>query len=543
VFCQAKPHPLGGAALYVVRTFLHAQNCAQRRDGVKKSKHYIPVNNSRKGQKTSRVSTGQEHSGQRIFKNTYLYGRKMQGKPRTFSESCLHCFDIVFFKPEGMNIAVVGTGYVGLVTGTCFAETGNHVICVDIDQDKVARLKKGEITIYEPGLELLFERNISQGRLHFTTDLKEAVSNADIIFLALPTPPGEDGSADLSYIMGVADQLGDLLDHYAVIVDKSTVPVGTAEKVADILRRKLDQKLFDVVSNPEFLREGAAVDDFMKPDRVVIGTSSERAATIMKRLYDPFVRQGNPVIFMDERSAEMTKYAANSYLATRISFMNEIANLCEKLGANVDMVRMGMGSDTRIGKRFLFPGVGYGGSCFPKDVMALGKTAEENEYDFKILKSVMTANALQKERLSQKISRYFQGDLTGRKIAVWGLAFKPNTDDIREAPALTIIEDLLTAGATIAAYDPEAMPNVQRMLGGRIQFGKDPYDVLKDADALAIVTEWALFRTPSFDDLERLLKNKVIFDGRNLYDLEQMADRGYYYESIGRPVVGANNES
>jgi UDPglucose 6-dehydrogenase len=442
-----------------------------------------------------------------------------------------------------MNIAVVGTGYVGLVTGTCFAETGNHVICVDIDQDKVARLKKGEITIYEPGLELLFERNISQGRLHFTTDLKEAISNADIIFLALPTPPGEDGSADLSYIMGVADQLGDLLDHYAVIVDKSTVPVGTAEKVAGIMRRKLDEKLFDVVSNPEFLREGAAVDDFMKPDRVVIGTSSERAATIMKRLYDPFVRQGNPVIFMDERSAEMTKYAANSYLATRISFMNEIANLCEKLGANVDMVRMGMGSDTRIGKRFLFPGVGYGGSCFPKDVMALGKTAEENEYDFKILKSVMAANALQKERLSQKISRYFKGDMTGRKIAVWGLAFKPNTDDIREAPALTIIEDLLAEGASIAAYDPEAMPNVQRILGDRIQFGKDPYDVLRDADALAIVTEWALFRTPNFDDVERLLKNKVIFDGRNLYDLEQMMDRGYYYESIGRPVVGANHES
>jgi UDPglucose 6-dehydrogenase len=436
-----------------------------------------------------------------------------------------------------MKITVVGTGYVGLVTGTCFAETGNHVICVDIDQQKVDKLQKGEITIYEPSLELLFERNIKQGRLHFTTQLKEAITDAEIIFLALPTPPGEDGSADLSYIMGVADQLGDMLNHYAVIVDKSTVPVGTADKVTEILARKLDRSMFDVVSNPEFLREGAAVDDFMKPDRVVIGTSSEKAANIMKRLYDPFVRQGNPVIFMDERSAEMTKYAANSYLATRISFMNEIANLCERVGANVDMVRMGMGSDTRIGKRFLFPGVGYGGSCFPKDVMALGKTAEENAYDFRILKSVMATNEKQKERLSQKISRFFNDDLTGKKIAIWGLAFKPNTDDIREAPALKIIEDLLAAGAKVAAYDPEAMSNVERLVGDKIDYGTDPYDVLVDADALAIVTEWALFRTPSFDAVERLLKNKIIFDGRNLYDLDQMKDKGFYYESIGRPIV------
>jgi UDPglucose 6-dehydrogenase len=436
-----------------------------------------------------------------------------------------------------MKITVVGTGYVGLVTGTCFAETGNHVICVDIDQQKVDKLQKGEITIYEPGLELLFERNIKQGRLHFTTHLKDAITDAEIIFLALPTPPGEDGSADLSYIMGVADQLGDMLDHYAVIVDKSTVPVGTADKVTEILARKLDRSMFDVVSNPEFLREGAAVDDFMKPDRVVIGTSSEKAANIMKRLYDPFVRQGNPVIFMDERSAEMTKYAANSYLATRISFMNEIANLCERVGANVDMVRMGMGSDSRIGKRFLFPGVGYGGSCFPKDVMALGKTAEENSYDFRILKSVMATNEKQKERLSQKISRYFNDDLIGKKIAIWGLAFKPNTDDIREAPALKIIEDLLAAGAKVAAYDPEAMSNVERLIGDKINYGTDPYDVLVDADALAIVTEWALFRTPSFDAVERLLKNKIIFDGRNLYDLDQMRGKGFYYESIGRPIV------
>ncbi len=436
-----------------------------------------------------------------------------------------------------MQIAVVGTGYVGLVTGTCFAETGNNVICVDIDEAKVKKLQSGKVTIYEPGLETIFERNISQGRLHFTTDIKEAVKDAEVIFLALPTPPGEDGSADLSYIMGVAKDLSAIIDHYTVIVDKSTVPVGTADKVHAILAENLDESLFDVVSNPEFLREGAAVDDFMKPDRVVIGTSSDRAAAVMRRLYDPFVRQGNPVLIMDERSAEMTKYASNSYLATRISFMNEIANLCEKVGANVDMVRIGMGSDTRIGKRFLFPGVGYGGSCFPKDVMALGKTANEYEYDFKILNSVMRTNDLQKERLSQKIIDYFGGNLKGKTIAIWGLAFKPNTDDIREAPAITIIEDLLNAGAHIKAFDPEAMENFKMIMSDKIEYTKDQYEALVDADALAIITEWAVFRTPSFKVVSQLLKELTIFDGRNLYDLAYMKEKGFYYDSIGRPTV------
>jgi UDPglucose 6-dehydrogenase len=440
-----------------------------------------------------------------------------------------------------MNISVIGTGYVGLVTGTCFAETGNNVICVDIDEAKVNKLKSGKVTIYEPGLELLFERNIKQHRLHFTTDLKEAVNHGDIIFLALPTPPGENGSADLSYIMSVAAQLSEMIDTYKIIVDKSTVPVGTADKVHAILAEKLDESLFDVVSNPEFLREGAAVDDFLKPDRVVIGTSSERAATAMKRLYDPFVRQGNPVIIMDERSAEMTKYAANSYLATRITFMNEIANLCEKVGANVDMVRIGIGSDSRIGKRFLFPGVGYGGSCFPKDVLALAKTAHDISYDFKILSSVMHANELQKQKLGQKIISFFNGDLTGKTIAVWGLAFKPNTDDVREAPAQTIIQELLEAGARVKAFDPEAMDNFHQTYKLPIDYCADPYEALVDADALAIITEWSAFRTPSFAVLAQLLKHPVIFDGRNLYDIDFMKEKEFYYESIGRPIVDGRN--
>ena len=356
-----------------------------------------------------------------------------------------------------MNIAVVGTGYVGLVTGTCFAETGNNVICVDNNANKVKSLQSGKIPIFEPGLELLFDRNTKEGRLHFTTDLNSAVQKSQIIFLALPTPPGEDGSADLSYIMGVASDLGDIISDYKVIIDKSTVPVGTAEKVAAVLAKKLPKKLFDVVSNPEFLREGVAVEDFMKPDRVVIGTKSEKARKLMKQLYEPFIRQGNPIYFMDERSAEMTKYAANSYLATRISFMNEIANLCEKTGANVDMVRIGMGSDLRIGKRFLFPGIGYGGSCFPKDVQALAKTASDHSYDFKILKAVMKVNSLQKHILTKKIKKYFKNEVAGKTVGIWGLAFKPNTDDIREAPALTIINELLSLGAKVVAFDPEAM--------------------------------------------------------------------------------------
>jgi UDPglucose 6-dehydrogenase len=437
-----------------------------------------------------------------------------------------------------MNLAVVGTGYVGLVTGTCFAETGNHVICVDIDEAKVARMRKGEIPIFEPGLELLFERNTRQGRLEFTTDLAYAVNHAEIIFLALPTPPGEDGSADLSYILGVAGQLSRLIRHYTVIVDKSTVPVGTSEKVHNLLAANLSTDLFDVVSNPEFLREGVAVEDFMKPDRVVVGTNSERATKVMRQLFEPFVRQGNPIIFMDERSAEMTKYAANAYLATRITFMNEIANLCERLGANVDKVRMGMGSDSRIGKRFLFPGVGYGGSCFPKDVQALAKTARDFSYDFQILNSVMAINDRQRLVLAEKIKANLGADLSGKTVAVWGLAFKPNTDDIREAPALYIIDELLAAGATVKAFDPEAMENVARLYGDRIQFAQDQYDALTDADALAIVTEWSVFRTPAFEEMKRLMKYPRIFDGRNLYDLDYMHEQGFYYESIGREVIG-----
>jgi len=433
-----------------------------------------------------------------------------------------------------MNICVVGTGYVGLVTGTCFSETGNQVVCVDIDEEKVNQLKNGIVPIFEPGLPLLFERNTKQGKLHFTTSLEEGIKDAEVIFLALPTPPGADGSADLKYILKVADDLGDIINSYKVIVDKSTVPVGTSEKVSAVLQKKLDPSLFDVVSNPEFLREGVAVDDFMKPDRVVIGTSSERAKDVMHRLYEPFVRQGNPIIFMDERSAEMTKYAANSYLAARISFMNEIANLCEKVGANVDMVRRGIGSDTRIGKRFLFPGVGYGGSCFPKDVQALAKTAEDEQYDFKILKAVMAVNDRQKHILSQKVIAHFNGDVNGKTIAIWGLAFKPNTDDIREAPSLYIINDLLKAGAKVQAYDPEAMENVSKIYGDRVTMTSNQYEALEGSDALLIITEWSTFRTPDFDKMNSLLNNNLIFDGRNVYDTIDIKNRGFKYYSIGR---------
>lgn len=436
-----------------------------------------------------------------------------------------------------MKIAVVGTGYVGLVTGTCFAETGNNVICVDIDAQKVERMRNGEVPIYEPGLEVLFERNTRQGRLKFTTDLKEAIDEAEVIFLALPTPPGEDGSADLSYILGVAKDLSGIITDYKVIVDKSTVPVGTSEKVHAVLAEGLEESLFDVVSNPEFLREGVAVDDFLKPDRVVVGTRSEKAKAIMKRLYDPFVRQGNPILFMDERSAEMTKYAANSYLATRISFMNEIANLCEKVGANVDMVRIGIGSDSRIGKRFLFPGIGYGGSCFPKDVQALAHTAQEFEYDFNILNAVMGVNNRQRVKLAERVTDHYNGKLSDKTFAIWGLAFKPNTDDIREAPALYIIERLLNIGANIKTFDPEAMDNVKQVFGDKIKYCSDQYEALIDADALIICTEWAVFRTPSFQVMKELLKSPTIFDGRNLYDLKNMEEIGFTYSSIGRDLV------
>lgn len=435
-----------------------------------------------------------------------------------------------------MKIAVIGTGYVGLVTGTCFAETGNNVTCVDIDKAKVDKLNAGGLTIYEPGLEKLFTRNQKEGRLHFTTSLKDGIKDAKIIFLALPTPPGEDGSADLKYILGVADELGKLITEYVAIIDKSTVPVGTADKVHAAIAKNATVE-FDVVSNPEFLREGVAVDDFMKPDRVIIGTSSEKAKRIMNDLYVPFVRQGNPIIYMDEKSAELTKYAANSFLAMKITFMNEIAQLCERLGADVDMVRKGIGSDERIGRRFLFPGIGYGGSCFPKDVQALVKSSKDAAYDFKILDAVMEVNEKQKMHLIPKIKKHFNNDLKGKKIAVWGLAFKPNTDDIREAPALSIIEALLAEGVTIIAYDPEAMTNVKAILGNKISFAERQYDALAGADALVIATEWSEFRTPDFENITRLLKNKVIFDGRNLFDLAKMEEMGFHYESVGRRAV------
>ena len=441
-----------------------------------------------------------------------------------------------------MKLAVIGTGYVGLVTGTCFAETGNNVTCVDIDINKVNKLKGGQVTIFEPGLEKLFLRNQKEGRLHFTTSIEEAIENAQVIFLALPTPPGEDGSADLSYILGVAATLGKLLKpaEYKVIVDKSTVPVGTADKVkTTILSNSAGniEHAFDVVSNPEFLREGVAVDDFMKPDRVVIGTTSDKAIKVMNDLYAPFVRQGNPIIFMDESSAELTKYAANSFLAVKISFMNEIAHLCEKMGADVDMVRKGIGSDDRIGKRFLFPGIGYGGSCFPKDVKALAKSSKDLEYDFKILKAVMDVNEIQKLHLVPKIKSFFNNDLSGKHFALWGLAFKPNTDDIREAPAFYVIDALLAAGATVSAFDPEAMSNSKMVLGDKVSFVENQYDTLIGADALIIATEWNEFRTPDFEKIGNTLSHKAIFDGRNLFDLASMENLGFHYESIGRKII------
>jgi len=432
-----------------------------------------------------------------------------------------------------MKIAVVGTGYVGLVTGTCFAETGNKVVCVDIDQSKVEKLSSGKITIYEPGLEKLFLRNIKEERLVFTTSLASVAEDVEMIFLALPTPPGADGAADLKYVLGVAQELGEFLKSYKVIVNKSTVPVGTADKVRAAIAKNYKGE-FDVVSNPEFLREGVAVEDFMKPDRVVIGTTSERAKKLMSELYAPYVRQGNPIIFMDERSSELTKYAANSFLAMKISFMNEIAQLCEKMGADVDMVRRGIGSDERIGKRFLFSGIGYGGSCFPKDVQALIQSATEFSYDFKILKAVEQVNAKQKVHLVEKIKSFYHGNLQGKHFALWGLAFKPSTDDIREAPALSIIDALTSAGATVTAYDPEAMSNVKGQIGDKIKYAANQYQALAGAEALIIATEWSEFRTPDFERMEKEIKHKIIFDGRNLFDVYKMRELGYHYVSIGR---------
>ena len=435
-----------------------------------------------------------------------------------------------------MKIAVIGTGYVGLVTGTCLAETGNDVICVDVDKKKIEKMRKGIVPIYEPHLDVIFQRNIKQNRIQFTLDLEEGIKDAQIIFLALPTPPGEDGAADLSYVLGVAKELGKLIKDYKVIVDKSTVPVGTAEKVSAAIAENAKVE-FDVVSNPEFLKEGFAVDDFMKPDRVVIGTSSKRARTLMEQLYKPFVRQGNPIIFMDEKSAELTKYAANAFLATKITFMNEVANYCELIGADIDMVRRGIGTDSRIGKRFLFPGIGFGGSCFPKDVLALSNSGRDVDYDFKIINSVLDVNHVQKLRLVEKVKNYFGADLTGKKLALWGLAFKPDTDDIREAPSLYMIDALISAGAKLVAFDPEAMDNVKQFLGDKIEFSANEYDALKDADALLIATEWAVFRNPSFEKVGNLLADKVIFDGRNLYELDFMKEKGFHYESIGRKMI------
>ncbi|WP_282088042.1 UDP-glucose dehydrogenase family protein [Aquimarina algiphila] len=435
-----------------------------------------------------------------------------------------------------MRISVIGTGYVGLVTGTCLAETGNEVVCVDINKQKVQKMRNGEVPIYEPHLDVLFDRNIKAGRLTFSTSLEEGLEHGEIIFLALPTPEDEDGSADLSYVLGVADDIGKRITEYKVIVDKSTVPVGTAEKVQEVIAKnaKCD---FDVVSNPEFLREGFAVDDFLKPERIVVGSSSQRATELMEKLYKPFVRSGNPIIIMDEKSAELTKYAANSFLAAKITFMNEIANYCEKVGADVDKVRRGMGTDSRIGKRFLFPGIGYGGSCFPKDVKALHKSGKDVDYDFQILDSVIKVNQKQKTALLPKIKTYFDNDLDDKTFAVWGLAFKPETDDIREAPALYLIDELLNAGAKVKAFDPEAMDNVKRKYEDRIQFSKTMYEALDNTDALIICTEWSIFRTPDFKKIKDSLKENVIFDGRNLYDISDVEKEGVSYFSIGRKDI------
>ena len=440
-----------------------------------------------------------------------------------------------------MKIAVIGTGYVGLVTGTCLAETGNIVTCVDIDQNKVQKLKNGVIPIYEPNLNNFFQRNIAQNRLFFTTDLAEGIKDAQLIFLALPTPPGDDGSADLSYILSVAKELGEIIEDYKVIIDKSTVPVGTAEKVAKVIGES-SKVGFDVVSNPEFLREGFAVEDFMKPERVVVGTSSKKAKKLMEELYQPFVRQGNPIIFMDEKSAELTKYASNSFLATKITFMNEIANYCEMIGADVDMVRKGMGTDSRIGKRFLFPGIGYGGSCFPKDVKALKKAGQIENYQFKIIDSVMEVNEIQKMSLVKKLKSYFGDDLNGKRFALWGLAFKPETDDIREAPSLSIIKELINSGAEVISYDPEAMDNVRDLVGDKIKYSKNSLEALDSVDALLIATEWSAFRNPDFNLMHSLMKSPIIFDGRNLYSLESMEDRKFYYQSVGRKVINNLNK-
>ena len=436
-----------------------------------------------------------------------------------------------------MKIAVVGTGYVGLVTGTCFAEVGIDVTCIDIDEKKITNLRNGILPIYEPGLEEMVSRNVKQGRLHFSTSLAESIKGADVAFIAVGTPPGEDGSADLKYVLAVARGIGENMDSYTVIVTKSTVPVGTAAKVRAEMEGALTKRGasidFDVASNPEFLKEGAAIDDFLKPDRIVVGVASERAEEVMRRLYKPFLLNGHPIIFMDIPSAEMTKYAANSMLATKISFMNDIANLCEIMGADVNKVRQGIGSDARIGTKFIYPGIGYGGSCFPKDVKALIKTAQENGYQMQVLQAVEGVNEAQKEVLFSKVKKHFGGELQGKRFAIWGLSFKPKTDDMREAPSLVIIEKLLAEGATVSAYDPVAVAEAKHSLGDRITYAKDQFEALVDADALLVVTEWPEFRSPSFEVVGRLLKQKAIFDGRNIYDAAELKELGFTYHCIG----------
>ncbi|PXY01181.1 UDP-glucose 6-dehydrogenase [Marinifilum breve] len=445
-----------------------------------------------------------------------------------------------------MNITIVGTGYVGLVSGTCFAETGISVTCVDVDQKKIDNLNKGIIPIYEPGLTPMVKRNMEKGRLSFSTSLKDSITEADAVFIAVGTPPDEDGSADLQYVLGVAREIGKHAQHYMVVVTKSTVPIGTAKKVKAAVQDELDKRdsdlTFDVASNPEFLKEGAAIDDFLKPDRVVIGTESEKAQKVMKRLYKPFLMNNHPVIFMDIPSAEMTKYAANSMLATKISFMNDIANLCEIVGADVNNVRKGIGSDSRIGNKFIYPGTGYGGSCFPKDVQALVKTSEQEGHPLEILKSVELVNNRQKSVLYKKVMSHFDGDIKGKKFGIWGLSFKPNTDDMREAPALVVIDKLLKEGAEVVAYDPVAMEECERRIGDSVQYAKDQYEALIDADALIVITEWNEFKVPNFRVMEKLLKNKIIFDGRNIYDIEEMKDNEYTYYSIGREVIGVEDK-
>jgi UDPglucose 6-dehydrogenase len=436
-----------------------------------------------------------------------------------------------------MKIAVVGTGYVGLVTGTCFAEVGIDVTCIDIDQKKIENLKKGILPIYEPGLEEMVTRNVEAGRLNFSTSLAESIKGCDVAFIAVGTPPGEDGSADLKYVLGVATEIGEHMDTYTVVVTKSTVPVGTAIKVNEAVKQALNKRNatieYNVASNPEFLKEGAAVDDFLKPDRIVVGIDSKRAEDIMRKLYKPFLLNGHPIIFMDIPSAEMTKYAANAMLATKISFMNDVANLCEIMGADVNMVRKGIGSDPRIGNKFIYPGIGYGGSCFPKDVKALIKTAQENGHAMRILQAVEDVNDDQKLVLFDKISKHFGGTLKGKTFALWGLSFKPKTDDMREAPSLVIIEKLLQAGANVKAFDPVAMHEAKKIIGEQITYCKDQYDTLIDADALLIATEWPEFRSPNFNVIAKLMKTKTIFDGRNIYDLEEMQELGFVYHCIG----------